>query len=57
MSVAVMLATLTDDRIDLYAFSYGTVTEQAYAARFPHHIHALVMDAGFPPSDPADPST
>jgi pimeloyl-ACP methyl ester carboxylesterase len=40
------------DRIDFYAFSYGSVPEQAYAARFPEHLHALVFDAGLTVTDP-----
>ena len=28
--------------------SYATVTQQAYAARFPERLHALVLDSGFP---------
>ena len=39
------------DRIDYYAFSYGTVPEQGYAARFPQHVHALAIDAGLLASD------
>ncbi len=39
------------DRIDYYAFSYGTVPEQGYAARFPQHVHALALDAGLVASD------
>jgi pimeloyl-ACP methyl ester carboxylesterase len=38
--------------IDYYAFSYGTVPEQGYAARFSQHIHALVLDAGLVVEDP-----
>jgi pimeloyl-ACP methyl ester carboxylesterase len=40
------------DTIDYYAFSYGSVAEQAYAARFPQHLHALAIDAGMPATDP-----
>jgi len=36
---------------DYYAASYGTVVEQAYATRFPDHLHALVLDSGFPADD------
>lgn len=39
--------------IDYYAFSYGSVDQQAYAARFPTHLHALAIDAGMPVTDPA----
>jgi pimeloyl-ACP methyl ester carboxylesterase len=43
------------DSLDYYAFSYGTVPEQAYASRFPQHVHALVLDAGFLAYDAAFP--
>lgn len=43
------------DHIDYYAYSYGTVPEQAYASRFPRHVHALVLDAGFLAYDSAWP--
>jgi len=39
------------DQIDYYAFSYGPVPEQGYAARFPQHVHALALDAGLVASD------
>ncbi len=39
------------DRIDYYAFSYGPVPEQGYAARFPQHVHALALDAALVASD------
>jgi len=39
------------DQIDYYAFSYGPVPEQGYAARFPQHVHALAVDAGLVASD------
>jgi pimeloyl-ACP methyl ester carboxylesterase len=41
------------DLIDYYAFSYGSVSEQGYAARFPKHVHALAFDAGLVASDPS----
>jgi pimeloyl-ACP methyl ester carboxylesterase len=34
--------------LDYYGASYATVVEQAYATRFPDHVHALVLDSGFP---------
>jgi pimeloyl-ACP methyl ester carboxylesterase len=40
--------TLGIPAFDYYAASYGTVVEQAYATRFPDHLHALVLDSGFP---------
>ena len=36
------------DAFDYYGASYATVTQQAYAARFPDRIHAMVVDSGFP---------
>ncbi len=39
------------DQIDYYAFSYGPVPEQGYAARFPQHVHALALDAGLVAND------
>jgi pimeloyl-ACP methyl ester carboxylesterase len=45
------------DQIDYYAFSYGTVSEQAYAARFPRHVHALAIDAGMAAGDPTQSYT
>ncbi|MFL5798030.1 MAG: alpha/beta hydrolase [Actinomycetota bacterium] len=53
MDVEAVRRALGYDRIDYYAFSYGTVPEQAYAARFPEHLHALVFDAGLAVTDPA----
>ena len=52
MDVEAVRRALGYDRIDFYAFSYGTVPEQAYAARFPGRIHALVLDAGMSVTDP-----
>jgi pimeloyl-ACP methyl ester carboxylesterase len=40
------------DQIDYYAPSYGSVVAQAYAVRFPHRLHALVLDAGLTVTDP-----
>ena len=52
MDVDAVRQALGYDTIDYYAFSYGTVAEQAYAARFPQHLHALAIDAGMPVTDP-----
>jgi pimeloyl-ACP methyl ester carboxylesterase len=38
--------------IDSFANSYGTVVQQAYATRYPQHLHAIVADGGLPVSDP-----
>ena len=35
----------------LHGASYATKAEQAYAARFRQHLHALVIDSGFPELD------
>src|SRR5262249_22819545 len=40
-------------RIDISANGYGTAPEQAYAARYPSHVHALVFDGGTPVTDAA----
>lgn len=39
------------DTFDYYAASYATAALQAYAVRFPQHLHALVIDSGFPMSE------
>ncbi len=52
LDVEAVRRALGYDRIDLYAFSYGAVPEQAYAVRFPQHVHALVFDAGMAVTDP-----
>lgn len=52
LDVEAVRRALGYDRIDLYAFSYGVVPEQAYAVRFPQHVHALVFDAGMAVTDP-----
>ena len=52
MDVDAVRQALGYDTIDYYAFSYGSVAEQAYAARFPQHLHALAIDAGMPATDP-----
>jgi pimeloyl-ACP methyl ester carboxylesterase len=51
--VEAVRAFLGYQQIDYYGTSYGTVSEQAYAARYPDRLHALVFDAGFPITDPA----
>jgi pimeloyl-ACP methyl ester carboxylesterase len=38
------------DTIDYYGGSYGSVDLQAYAYRYPEHLHAAVLDSGFPVS-------
>jgi pimeloyl-ACP methyl ester carboxylesterase len=53
LDVEAVRRALGYDRIDYYAFSYGTVPEQAYAVRFPEHVRALVFDAGMSVTDPA----
>lgn len=52
MDVEAVRRALGYDRIDFYAYSYGAVPEQAYAARFPGRVHALVFDAGMSVTDP-----
>ncbi len=52
LDVEAVRRALGYDRIDYYAFSYGSVPEQAYAARFPERLHALVLDAGMTVTDP-----
>ena len=52
MDVDAVREALGYDSIDYYAWSYGSVTQQAYAARFPEHLHALAIDAGMPATDP-----
>ena len=41
------------DVVDWYAPSYGSVDAQAYVARYPEHVRALVLDAGFEVDDAA----
>jgi pimeloyl-ACP methyl ester carboxylesterase len=38
------------DRIALYGESYGTLLGQAYAARYPDHVSALVLDGAIDPA-------
>ncbi len=40
------------DLIDYYGGSYGGVDVQAYAARFPDRLHAVILDSTFPVNDP-----
>jgi len=42
------------EAFDYYGASYATVDQQAYAARFPERLHALVLDSGFPQVDTLD---
>jgi pimeloyl-ACP methyl ester carboxylesterase len=39
-------------RITLYGDSYGTLFGQAYAARYPGSLRALVLDSAYPGDDP-----
>jgi pimeloyl-ACP methyl ester carboxylesterase len=39
------------ESIDYYSFSYSTVDAQAYAARFPERLHAVVLDSALPVTD------
>ena len=41
------------DRVSLHAQGYATVTAQAYAARFPDRLAAVVVDSGFTVDEPA----
>jgi pimeloyl-ACP methyl ester carboxylesterase len=52
MDVDAVRQALGYKTIDYYAFSYGSIAEQAYAARYPAHLHALAIDAGMPATDP-----
>jgi len=51
MDVDAVREALGFETIDYYAFSYSTVDAQAYAARFPERLHAVVLDSGLPVSD------
>ena len=53
MDVEAVRQALGYDAIDYYAFSYGTVPEQAYLARYPQRVHAMALDSGMPVTDPA----
>ena len=41
------------DKVDWYAPSYGSIDAQAYIARYPERVRALVVDAGFEVDDAA----
>ena len=51
MDVDAVREALGFETIDYYGFSYATVDAQAYAARFPERLHAVVLDSGLPVSD------
>lgn len=53
MDMELVRERLGYDKVDWYAPSYGSVDAQAYAARYPERIHALVIDAGFEVDDAA----
>ncbi|TDV53926.1 alpha/beta hydrolase [Actinophytocola oryzae] len=45
--VDALRAALGEDRLNVYALSYGTVVGQMYAERFPHRIRTMVLDGVF----------
>jgi pimeloyl-ACP methyl ester carboxylesterase len=51
MDLEAVRAALGYPQIDFYGGSYGGVDAQAYAARFPDRVHALVLDSTFPVND------
>ncbi len=51
MDIDTVREALGFETIDYYGFSYATVDAQAYAARFPERLHAVVLDSGLPVSD------
>ena len=51
MDVDAVREALGFETIDYYSFSYSTVDAQAYAARFPERLHAVVLDSGLPVTD------
>jgi pimeloyl-ACP methyl ester carboxylesterase len=51
MDIDAVREALGFETIDYYGFSYATVDAQAYAARFPERLHAVVLDSGLPVSD------
>jgi len=51
MDIDAVREALGFETIDYYGFSYSTVDAQAYAARFPEHLNAVVLDSGLPVSD------
>ena len=54
LDVEAVRQALAIDAFDYYSVSYATMTAQAYAARFPDRLHALVLDSGFPAGDTLD---
>jgi pimeloyl-ACP methyl ester carboxylesterase len=52
MDVDAVREALGFETINYYSYSYSTVDGQAYAARFPERLHALVLDSGLPVTDP-----
>jgi pimeloyl-ACP methyl ester carboxylesterase len=46
-------AHLRLEELDMYGVSFGTIHVQAYAARFPDRVHAVVLDSGFTIDDDA----
>ncbi len=53
MDMEVVRQRLGYDVVDWYAPSYGSVDAQAYVARYPDRVRALVLDAGFEVDDAA----
>jgi pimeloyl-ACP methyl ester carboxylesterase len=51
MDIDAVREALGFETIDYYGFSYSSVDAQAYAARFPERLHAVVLDSGLPVSD------
>ena len=51
LDIEAVRAALDIEAFDYYGASYATVTQQAYAARFPDRIHSMVVDSGFPMID------
>jgi pimeloyl-ACP methyl ester carboxylesterase len=51
MDVDAVREALGSETIDYYGFSYSSVDAQAYAARFPERLHAVVLDSGLPVTD------
>ncbi|MEV4730574.1 alpha/beta hydrolase [Saccharopolyspora sp. NPDC049426] len=43
--VDALRAGLAEERISLFGFSYGTLTGQMYAERFPNRVRALLLDS------------
>ncbi len=50
MDLDAVRAMLGYDTIDYYGASYASFDVQAYAYRYPEHVHAVIVDAGFSPS-------